>query len=532
MLEQLQYLKKLLDSIKHYEDNSIDILAKYIDLADELKMSEHLDYTLEFCRKYASSENISGKDQARLEYFQSNIWYVKYMLRDSGDSTQSELNSQWNWEQPELSQQLFHLRKAICSKDFANLDKILRCQIYTNIANTLNTLGRTFEAFEYWQRAIIIMPNFAMAMGNLGYNLGYIKELFHDHEHKIIYLVFAHHYSTAALQPEAFYDGEQEEAKDAFFRVTQHIESVLDLDLVHQNLNLDEHTLGNTDAEIDYRQWCLKNFLFLNPLNDLGAYAIAAQDVLTLPDFIVKTSAPTPSIAGFYNQMKQEYCSARYFFYQGISAQEPHFSDREVLLYDTLDATIYGLSLEQIRVAFRMCYSILDKLAFFINFYWEIGEKPERVSLRSIWYEKSSKANVKEIHAKFKSYKNLPLRGLFWLSRDILETKSELYETLEPDAYEINGIRNHLEHKYLKIHEDFCLPFSQENPYPFQDKLAYSINRSHFIDKTLRLLKLVRSALMYLSLAVHVEEKNKRKEISEEEFSTFQLHEVEDERKF
>jgi hypothetical protein len=536
MLEQLQYLKKLLDSQKQYSDDFIYILAEYIDLAVDSRIPEHLDHALSFCEKYISSENISQINRVRLEYFQANIWAGKYELSRIYEGEQSKMNSQWNWEQPELSQELIHLRKAIRSEDFTKLQKIYRCQIYTNAANTLNTLGRFFEAFEYWQQAIAIMPNFAMALGNLGYALGYVKEFFYDPGHKVMYLTFAHQHFVTALQSTAFYDGEQENAKYNFLIMKQHIEKTLNLDFVYQNLNLNEYHLGNTDAETNYRQWCLKNRLFLNPLNDLGVYAIAARDILTLPHFFVKTSDPAPTIAGFYNQMKQEYCSARYFFYQGISAQEPHFSDKEVLLYDTLDATIYGLSLEQIRAAFRICYSILDKVAFFINFYWEIGDELDRVSLRSIWYEKKSKGNKitnnpKGIRSKFERYENLPLRGLFWLSRDILETKSELYETLEPDAYEINGIRNHLEHKYMKIHEDFCIPISQAVPYPFQDKLAYSINRSQFIDKTLRLLKLVRSALMYLSLAVHIEENNKRRKISEDKFSSFELQEIEDQKK-
>ena len=55
--------------------------------------------------------------------------------------------------------------------------------------------------------------------------------------------------------------------------------------------------------------------------------------------------------------------SASSFFrrvlWEGIKSDEPHFSDREVLLYNTLDYPSYGLSVEKVKMAFRMAYSIL-----------------------------------------------------------------------------------------------------------------------------------------------------------------------------
>ena len=46
-------------------------------------------------------------------------------------------------------------------------------------------------------------------------------------------------------------------------------------------------------------------------------------------------------------------------------------------------------------------------------------------------------------------------------------------------------------------------------PHAVADSLAYSMHRGEFEAKTLRLLKRTRSALMYLCLAVHYEEKLK-----------------------
>jgi hypothetical protein len=81
--------------------------------------------------------------------------------------------------------------------------------------------------------------------------------------------------------------------------------------------------MGKSPEERRCRRWCLQNTLFINPLNDLGPLSIAAQDVLTLPSLIVSiaTGPTVPEIIGFFNQMKQEFVSARYLYYEGINAR-------------------------------------------------------------------------------------------------------------------------------------------------------------------------------------------------------------------
>ncbi|WP_407152622.1 LA2681 family HEPN domain-containing protein [Bradyrhizobium sp. ORS 86] len=61
---------------------------------------------------------------------------------------------------------------------------------------------------------------------------------------------------------------------------------------------------------------------------------------------------------------------------------------------------------------------------------------------------------------------------------------------------------------YLKVHES--LPAS-ETPDPWLDRPAYSVQREDFSRKTLRLLRLSRAALIYLSLAMHDKERKRPK---------------------
>ena len=49
----------------------------------------------------------------------------------------------------------------------------------------------------------------------------------------------------------------------------------------------------------------------------------------------------------------------------------------------------------------------------------------------------------------FLTSENWPWRGLYWLSKDLYE--SDLCNVLEPDARALHDLRNHLEHKYVKV---------------------------------------------------------------------------------
>ena len=81
-------------------------------------------------------------------------------------------------------------------------------------------------------------------------------------------------------------------------------------------------------------------------MNDLGPFPIAAHDVLCLPSIVVGIGEG-PYYVGFYNQMKQEFTSARYLYYEAITTEKIHFSDKGVLLMNTLDYPSYSLSFWQ-----------------------------------------------------------------------------------------------------------------------------------------------------------------------------------------
>ncbi|MDX5595492.1 LA2681 family HEPN domain-containing protein [Pseudovibrio sp. SPO723] len=47
----------------------------------------------------------------------------------------------------------------------------------------------------------------------------------------------------------------------------------------------------------------------------------------------------------------------------GSGFDTAHFSDKDVALYNTLDYPSYALAVEKARLAYRMEYSLFDKIA-------------------------------------------------------------------------------------------------------------------------------------------------------------------------
>jgi len=204
--------------------------------------------------------------------------------------------------------------------------------------------------------------------------------------------------------------------------------------------------------------------------------------------------------------MKQEFASARYMAFAGTHSRAVHFSDRRVSLANTLDYPAYSYATEQIKTSFRIAYSLFDKIAFFLNTYLALNIPDKLVSFRTLWYDDYKR---KRLRPAVVSLPYSALKALFWLAKDFYEEASGLPASLEPEARQLAATRNHLEHKYLKVHLPEwrgVAPLDDLTVQSLADRLAFSVRRDDFVDKTVRLLQLVRSALLYLACTVHQQE--------------------------
>jgi hypothetical protein len=443
----------------------------------------------------------SEEQRSVLDYFRANAWAIRQAAR------RGEGGATWSWDEVELERQVLLLRRALSSSGFANMPVVRCCQILTNLANQLDTAGRFVESRQLWDRALSLEPVFWMARANRARSLMFYARSLYDPGHAAVFALEAHKDMTRALEDIQKHPDLGNPNLERFFRehvlqIGQHFE----LAAIAEHFHPDQYSLGAGRAERAYRTWCLRERLFLNPLNDLGPHPIAAQDILTLPSFVVPVGEP-PVLAGFFNQLKQEYVSARWHHYEGNTVEGTHCSDRGVLLYNTLDYPALGLRVEQVKMAFRMAYSLLDKIAYFLNYYLKLGIPERQISFRGVWREKDKGP----IRPTFEASENWPLRGLHWLSKDLFET--EFRDVMEPDARSLAELRNHLEHKYVKIHA-MLVPRTGDSPAdPFHDSLAHALSRTDLERKSLQILRLARSALIYLSLGMHREESRRRAQL-------------------
>lgn len=475
----------------------MDLIAQMVDLAADTQDGKLTTQALDISEKLIQRETLTGEKRVLLHYFRANAYENRL-----AHASQSQA---WGWDIPHLRDVLLELRRAVGHSDWPYLDQFRQCQIYTNLGTKLNSIGRPVEALSAWNRALSLNPKFAMALANRGHGLQHYGQALYDDGHFGLFLLGAHDSLSAASAEDAVFDSlENCYLKPNFAAVAGEIANDIDLTTARKIL-YQEFGLGKSRAERAYRSWCLDNRLFLNPLNDLATFSIAARDILHLPSLTVglEESGPEPPAAyGFYNQMKQEFVSARWLYYEGITGTTAHFSDNDTHLYDTLNIPSYSLDTEKTKIAFRMAYSLFDKIAFFINDYFKVGLPECHVSFRSVWYQRNS--NPKSLSDIFQDRQNWPLRGLFWLSRDLYEP--EFQETSEPDAEGLAHLRNHLEHKYCQVHEDLGISYSQFATSRKDSPLGVRIGRDMLESKGLYILKLARSALIYLSLAVHQEE--------------------------
>lgn len=491
---------------KYSSLEALDYIAVLIDDATDKVLADQAEQALQLCD--ALEERLNGQQLVVLNYFRANAWSV---VRHASHGDKCKV---WQWDQAEILNEIFYLRSAIQSPDFSGLESFRQCQILVNTGNILHHIGRSIEAIEYWNRALKRLPKFAMALGNLGFGLETFAKLLYDTGHQVVVLKEACSFLKAVAELGTIWDREgYQTVAQQMLSKAEVIEAHVDFSRV-EHISLYEHSLGRSKVERQYRTWALENGLFLSPLNDLGAYPIAAHDVLHLPAMVRPISEP-PHYIGFFNQLKQEYATARFLCWQGTTAAESykkHYSDKGVFLLNTLDYPIYSKAAEEIKVAFRMAYSLFDKIAFFINEYWTLGMQERSINFQSVWFEGGTKGKPKCLRVKFQGHQNLPLRGLYWLSKDFVESGRDtdtpvLGETMEPDAYNLRSIRNHLEHKYLKVHDDMWGYTDRSSNSMFDDQWACHMSMQELQQKTLRILKMARAGLTYLSLAVHREEK-------------------------
>lgn len=276
-----------------------------------------------------------------------------------------------------------------------------------------------------------------------------------------------------------------------------------------RDLNFDfsqvEHELEETSKEAEqhseYRHFCIDNFLALSE-HALYCNCVGARsDDLSIPPRGHPISGEfVPLMELYLNRIKSEFALARYLFYQSTTASNTEVDtiNSEVNFTELFEKEAIGLRGEMLRISFRLCFGILDKIAHGICDLFDLADKNENIYFERFWKPRGKNLTEKQSSrwTKINKLKNFPLFALYSQATDLNTSNGEW------------GIfkewRNALEHEMVILTTKDTFSTKQ---YQFLevDDTAVTIEYENFVQKTLHLLQLTCSAIFNYTFCVRIE---------------------------
>ncbi|RDL13342.1 hypothetical protein DFO62_1371 [Serratia fonticola] len=368
----------------------------------------------------------------------------------------------------------------------------------TNAAILLgNKFGRVYEAIALWSKCLEsdkesgIVANHALATSLIETSF-----LFESDELIYFYQLYAFKcisrllsYSNLQKDNPEIYKSVQQDSSHFLRKFYDHAKNNID-----KNENLQNYSASRKmkKSEEKYRKWSAENVLFLNPLNDLSNSDYVFNDMLSFPSYTVSLSVG-PYLSAAFSAMCNEFCFYRFMYYESLNNLHPKYIDKEKLLINTLDSVCYDAACEKLKCAIRGCFSLLDKLIALLHNYMNLEGQP---SFTPNWFKRT----------KLNQTDNKYISALYCLSKDFSphENKTDRPSFWnEPNLKEIREVRNHLEHGWVRVieFEELSEPIWEST-----HDYAYTITKESLLQKGLTVLQQTRNAIMYLQLAVSLNE--------------------------
>ena len=434
-----------------------------------------------------------GKVQAYLHYCLANgytdLFELTERIATAVDRNIPQSENLWKAKR--------HLMKATSVEDIG--DTGLIAQLLVNLGNCLDTLGRSIEAIETYDEAIDINKNFSMAIANKAKALRAFAEI-SDKYRAAIYVEVYQDIKSVIDNPDLVEVGGQS-AKQAFERELQYIESrfqdksLLKKKLKHQRYKTDDLS----DFEKFYLELCQKEKLFLNFHIHQDHCEAAIEDPIFIR-LITKVDDDDTfyKFAKYLNQIKEDFAVARLLLVQSQYRQDDfnRISERTSFVY-ALDYSQFNIYTGLLKSSFKEAFNILDKVAVFVNDYYQLGFREEDIyfnSIRGIGRGASIWQDNGVIRKEILNSENISLYALYDIYRDFQSGEHQ----------RIQDIRNALTHRRLVIYDSGITDWDSK-----LDK--HNIGYNTILIETIQLMKLVKAAIIYLVNFVNVEEGKKRK---------------------
>ncbi|EKN3440139.1 hypothetical protein OZ677_003004 [Yersinia enterocolitica] len=363
-------------------------------------------------------------------------------------------------------------------------------ELMVNLANALKRQYRISESMDYYEQAISIDDSIPQAWVNRSEALELLNELSTTYTYTMIREVIRG-YECAIKSGKCIPSWIA-----TYQRKIKYNEDILSescIDAVEDIITDERLTREEYDALSHYQRFCIDNNIMLSDHSlYCNCYASSKDDITiattekgVFGDFIV----PMEMVL---NRLKAEYSLARKMFFEYKVGSEFFYEDSETCYSELYNGEILYENVEKLRIAFRSCFGVLDKIAVALCKLFDL--KPDRgnIYFHNFWQVRDEKRKD-----KINKINNKGLFGLFSIAMDLNDKNGEL-------AF-YRDWRNDLEHKLLVIHEKGMLT-DLYNSYDFFDEVKF-IEKEKFEKHLLQLMKIVKSAIILFVFTIRIEGK-------------------------
>lgn len=366
----------------------------------------------------------------------------------------------------------------------------LKVRILVNYGSFLDFLGRGVEALYCYDDVLNINPEYSMAIGNRALAKMFLANI------------------SGAFRAETYIEAYQEmksvidnddliaiggrSANESFKRELTKIEGHFkDKSVLQQNLKGGKSKFKFTsDFEREYIEFCRRYKLFLN-----FHTGIHDDPDSILDSAFIRITTPVDDDTTFYslskklNEIKEDFLVSKVLLVQSQFRRDDLNSiSKKVAFVNTLDYANYNIYSALLKSAFRNCFNILDKIAFFINDYLGLNMKDSSISFHRIWEKEKT---VKE---EIRITNNISLFALYDIHLDLDSDKR------------LSKWRNSMTHRKLTVYESTLTGWDEKED-------NENIGSETMLSETIKLMQLARSAIIYLMNFVEIEENKKRSEL-------------------
>lgn len=524
--------------------------------ADELILNSTNHIELEEFIQLYSNENTTFENDFCKGYFY-------YILANCNSYVFQYRNE--NWYSQELINTVNLYKQAIYFLKINNQNSQLLSFALTNLGNYLSSQGRVLCAIQHWQQAIAIDKN-PVALVALASNQLFIANHLSDSSHACIQYFFVNEILSKNKQEFERLEEEQQTPLQYNGRLSSFKQ------WFNSNFKLNDFAYVsqyqhefNSKSEQNYLTWVAKNKLFINDLNDVYDYQIVYQDIIGLPSMSYTVNdmlnlREELVFHSIFDELRNDFCYARYliFLASEIKSDSSHFYNLSYPHTNEGLNSIDNLKTSHLKSAFRILYSIFDKISYFLAKYLNLSYKQDSsISFNSMF---GAKKNAQfQPRDELKNSKNCFIHALFYILKEI-EKDNEDFSNNGNTQTKLAFLRNHIEHRSFRIvtHVEEQLEQQLYDKFLFEQdeksiqlsdfkrtledkslakenrtaidnqilelekeiehlkfllsdkdkrsKIIFTCSLNTFEEHTQTLAKLVRNSLIYLSLAINYEE--------------------------